>query len=140
VDQTYLDESYVSIHWRATSRILFVEWKAYATSQELRKMMATVLRAIQERHVLHLVGDSRRARVAREEDELWAREAWFPEILKSSLERMATVTSSTGMGRIQHNDFFKQMANHGLAMRKFESVEAAIAWAQTGVDKAGPLR
>ncbi|HUZ87719.1 MAG TPA: hypothetical protein VNF26_12295 [Candidatus Baltobacterales bacterium] len=139
-DQTYLDESYVSVQWRRASKILFTEWKAYATSQELRKVLATVLGAIHERHVLHLVGDSRRARVVREGDELWAREVWFPTIVKSGLERMATVTSPTGMGRIQHEEFFKQMCNHGLAMRKFATVEAAIAWVQTGIDKKGPLR
>lgn len=135
-----MDETYVSIHWRSVYGILFVEWKGYATSPELRNVLMTVLSSIEDRHVLHLVGDSRGARVVREEDERWSRQTWFPAVLKSGLERMATVTSLTGMGSVQHNAFFKDMANHGLALRRFASVETAIAWAQTGIDRLGPLR
>lgn len=60
VDETYLDESYLSIRWRAVPHILYAEWKGFTTSAEFRSALLTGLRAIRERHVLGYVSDARK--------------------------------------------------------------------------------
>lgn len=132
-DETYMDEPFVSIRWRSVPKILYAEWKGFATSEELRVTLTTVLRAIRERHVLYLVGDSRKAKVARAEDEIWVKEVWLPGVVSAGLKRMASVTAATGMGKMQREKFFEQAEIQGLAMRKFDSVPAATTWALTGL-------
>lgn len=132
-DETYVDEPYVSVRWRSGPKILYTEWKGFATSAEVRATLTTVLHAIRERNVLYVVGDSRKAKVVRADDEIWAKEVWLPEVVSAGLKRMATVTAATGMGKMQRDRFFEQREIQGLAMRKFDSVAAATTWALTGL-------
>jgi hypothetical protein len=62
-DETYLDEPYLSIRWRAIPQILYAEWKGFATSAEFRSALLIGLRAIRERHVRAYVSDARKAKV-----------------------------------------------------------------------------
>lgn len=132
-DETYVDEPYVLVRWRNVPKILYAEWRGFATSAEIRTTLKTVLRAIGERHVLHVVGDSRKAKVVSAEDEIWAKEVFLPEAAAAGLKRMATVTATSGMGKLQREQFFQQANVKGLDVRKFESVEAATTWALTGL-------
>jgi hypothetical protein len=62
-DQTYLDEPYLSIRWRSVPKILYAEWKGFATSAEYRAALLTGLRAIREHHVLGYVSDAGEAKL-----------------------------------------------------------------------------
>jgi hypothetical protein len=82
-DETHVDEPYLSILWRSVPRMLYAEWKGFATSAEMRAAMMTGLKAIRERHVLAYVSDARRAKVFLPEDDLWertcgCRRRWLP--------------------------------------------------------------
>jgi len=61
-DEIYLDEPYLSIRWRAVPKILFAEWKGFATSEQFRAALLTGVRAIRERHVVGYVSDARKAK------------------------------------------------------------------------------
>lgn len=134
-DETYLDEPYLSIRWRSVPKILYAEWKGFATSAETRAALLTGLRAIRERHVLAYVSDARRAKVFLPEDDLWGKDVWLPEAVAAGLKRMAIVTADAGLGKAQLEQFAKEVDNHGLAMRKFASVAAATTWALTGLSE-----
>jgi hypothetical protein len=132
-DETYIDEPYLSIRWRSVPRMLYAEWKGFATSAETRAAMLTGLRAIRERHVLAYVSDTRRAKVFLPDDDIWGRDVWLPAAVAAGLKRMAIVTADTGLGKAQLEQFAREVDNHGLAMRKFDSVAAATTWALTGL-------
>jgi hypothetical protein len=132
-DETYLDEPYLSIRWRAVPRILYAEWKGFATSPEFRAALLTGVRAIREHHVVGYVSDARRAKVFIDEDLKWVGEVWLPQALAAGLKRMAMVTAPQGLGKVIIEEVAKEIDNHGLAMRKFDSVAAATVWAQSGL-------
>ena len=54
-DETYLDTPYLSIRWRSTPRILYAEWKGFASSSEFRSALLTGVRAIREHKVVGYV-------------------------------------------------------------------------------------
>jgi hypothetical protein len=132
-DVTYLDEPYLSIRWRVIPQILYAEWKGFATSAEFRGALLTGVRAIREQHVLGYVSDARRAKVFLAEDEQWARDTWLPQAVAAGLKRMAMVTAEVGLSKTIIEQVAKQIDNHGLSMRKFDSVAAATVWAQCGL-------
>ncbi|HUY74958.1 MAG TPA: hypothetical protein VMW11_10645 [Candidatus Dormibacteraeota bacterium] len=132
-DETYVDEPYLSIRWRSVPRMLYAEWKGFATSAETRAAMMTGLRAIREHHVLAYVSDARRAKVFLVDDDLWGKDVWLPAAVAAGLKRMAIVTADTGLGKAQLEQFATEIDDHGLAMRKFDSVAAATNWALTGL-------
>jgi hypothetical protein len=123
----------LSIRWRAVPRILYAEWKGFATSPEFRAALLTGVRAIREHHVVGYVSDARRAKVFIDEDLKWVGEVWLPQALAAGLKRMAMVTASQGLGKVIIEEVAKEIDNHGLAMRKFDSVAAATVWAQSGL-------
>src|SRR4029077_6616081 len=132
-DQIYLDEPYLSIRWRSIPQILFAEWKGFATSAEFRAALLKGVQAIREHHVVGYVSDARKAKVFVAEDTQWVSEVWLPQVLKAGLKRMAMVTADEGLGKAIIEDVAKEIDNHGLAMRKFNSVAAATVWAQSGL-------
>jgi hypothetical protein len=56
-DQMYLDEPYLSIRWRTVPKVLYAEWKGFATSAQFRAALLTGVQAIRERHVPGYVSD-----------------------------------------------------------------------------------
>ena len=132
-DDIFLDEPYLSIRWRAIPKVLYAEWKGFATSAEFRAALLTGVRAIRERHVLGYVSDGRKAKVFLPEDEKWAREVWLPQAVAAGLKRMAMVTAEAGLGKVAIQAAVAAMDNHGLSMRRFDSVDAATVWAQSGL-------
>src|SRR6202521_2604302 len=138
VDETYLDEPYLSIRWRAIPQILYAEWKGFATSDEYRAALLTGVRAIRERHVVGYVSDARKAKVILPEDEKWGREVWLPQAVAAGLRRMAVVTAGAGLAQGEYDDAAADMDSHGLSMRTFGSVAEATVWAQTGLSARNP--
>ena len=132
-DETYLDTPYLSIRWRSTPRILYAEWKGFASSSEFRSALLTGVRAIREHKVVGYVSDARLSKVVLPEDEKWAREVWLPQAVTAGLKRMAIVTASAGMGKMAYDDAATAMDSHGLSMRTFGSVDTATTWALTGL-------
>jgi hypothetical protein len=132
-DQVYLDEPYLSIRWRSVPQILYAEWKGYATSAEFRAALLKGVQAIREHHVVGYVSDARKAKVFVTEDLQWVSEVWLPQALKAGLKRMAMVTADEGLGKAIIEEVAKEIDNHGLSMRKFNSVAAATVWAQSGL-------
>lgn len=132
-DQIYLDEPYLSIRWRSVPQILFAEWKGYATSAEFRAALLRGVQAIREHHVVGYVSDARKAKVFVTEDLQWVSEVWLPQAVTAGLKRMAMVTAEQGLGKAIIEDVAKEIDNHGLSMRKFDSVAAATVWAQSGL-------
>jgi hypothetical protein len=133
LDETYLDTSYLSISWRAVPKILYAEWKGFATSDEFRGGLLAGLRAMRERHVVGYVSDARNAKVFLPQDEKWARDVWLPQAVTAGLKRMAMVTAGAGLGAAAIQSAVADMDNHGLSMRRFDSVAAATVWAQSGL-------
>lgn len=136
-DQTYLDEPYLSIRWRSVPQILYAEWKGFATSAEYRAALLTGLRAIRERHVLGYVSDTRKSKLVVPEDVQWVRDVWLPGAIAAGLKRMAMVTAEAGLSKVIIEEAVKEIDNHGLSMRKFDSVAAATVWAQSGLAVPG---
>ncbi len=132
-DQIYLDERYLSIRWRSVPQILYAECKGYATSAEFRAALLKRVQAIREHHVVGYVSDARKAKVFVTEDRQWVSEVWLPQVVKAGLKRMAMVTADQGLGKAIIEDVAKEIDNHGLSMRKFNSVAAATVWAQSGL-------
>ena len=136
-DELYLDEPYLSIRWRSIPRVLYAEWKGFATSSEFRAALMTGVRAIRQRHIVGYVSDARKAKVVLAEDEKWAREVWLPQAVAAGLRRMAIETASAGISKMAYDDAASAMDSHGLSMRTFDSVAAATTWALTGLKPAG---
>ena len=132
-DEIFLDEPYLSIRWRAVPKILYAEWKGYATSVEFRAALLTGVRAIRDRHVVGYVSDARKAKMVLPDDEKWGREVWLPQAVAAGLKRMAIVTAAAGLAKLAFDDAATDMDSHGLSMRTFNSVQAATVWAQSGL-------
>lgn len=132
-DETYLDAPYLSIRWRAIPQILYAEWKGFATSTEFRSALLLGLRAIREHHVRGYVSDARKAKVVTPEDRKWVAEVWLPGAVAAGLQRMAMVTPEAGLGKSIVEEIVKDIDQHGISMRKFDSVTTATMWALTGL-------
>jgi hypothetical protein len=132
-DEIFLDTPYISIVWRAVPKILYAEWKGFATSAEFRAALLAGVHAIRARHVVGYVSDARKAKLILPEDEKWGRDIWLPQAVAAGLKRMAIVTAAVGLAKTAYEDAATAIDSHGLSMRTFDSVAAATVWAQSGL-------
>jgi hypothetical protein len=137
-DETYLDEPYLSIRWRAIPQILYAEWKGFATSDEYRAALLTGVRAIREHHVVGYVSDARKAKVILPQDMQWAKDVWLPQAVAAGLKRMAMVTAEAGLGKVILEEAISEVDDPGLSIRPFNSVTSAMTWALTGLTEPKP--
>jgi hypothetical protein len=103
------------------------------SSAEFRAALLKGVQAIRDHHVVGYVSDARKATVFVAEDMQWVSKVWLPQAVKAGLKRMAMVTAHEGLGKAIIEDVAKEIDNHGLSMRKFNSVAAATVWAQSGL-------
>lgn len=131
-DETYLDTPYLSIRWRPIPKVLYAEWRGFATSAEFRAALLTGVRAMRERHIDGYVSDARKAKVVLPEDEIWAMQVWLPQAVAAGLKRMAVVIAPTGLAR----QTFEKGRHPD---RQPWHVDADVSFARTG-DGLGPER
>jgi hypothetical protein len=127
-DDVYVDEPWLSIRWNGAYQHVHSEWRAFATSAELRAALLKGIRAIKEHKAVAYVSDARKLKVIVQPDQAWIKETWMPPAIKAGLKRIAFVTSATGLGRLNIEDIVELVNDHGLQSHTFGSMEAARKW------------
>ena len=131
----YVDEPYLSIRWDSVHRYVHSEWRAFATSAELRTSLLKGIRAIREHSATGWMSDARKMKVFVHEDQKWAKEIWMPIAVRAGLKRVAFVTAPTGLGKLTIEDVSGLYDQAGLQSQTFDSVVAARHW----VSQVSPL-
>jgi hypothetical protein len=124
----YVDEPYLTIRWDSIHHHVHSEWRAFATSAELRTSLLKGIRAIREHNATGWMSDARKMKVFVHEDQKWAKEIWMPLAVRAGLKRLAFVTAPTGLGKLTIEDVSGLYDEAGLQSDTFDSIVAARHW------------
>lgn len=123
----YLDEPWLTIWWDRSYNCVHGEWKAFATSAELRAGLMKGLEAIKAKRATAYVSDTRKIKVIVQKDQQWIRETWIPLAVAEGLQRIALVTGKAGLGKTTVLEVIKDV-NDEAFLRSFDSVADAFTW------------
>ena len=124
----YVDEPYLSIRWDSLHQHVHSEWRAFATSAELRPALLKGIKAIKDHKAVAYVSDARKVKVVVHEDQKWIKEHWMPLAVEAGLKRIAFVTAATGLGKLTVEDLVPMVSGDRLQSRTFDSMAAARKW------------
>ncbi|MBL0339934.1 MAG: STAS/SEC14 domain-containing protein [Bacteroidetes bacterium] len=93
IDDVVFDKSFLAIYHKPEHKLIYMQWKDFATSQQYREGLTHALELVNEHGLEKWLGDLKMMQVILSSDEDWTNEVWYPLIAKSSLRKMAIVTS-----------------------------------------------
>ena len=130
--QTLFTAPYLRIHHDGFAHALELEWLDFADSAALRTGLDTGLELAAQYHVRAWIGNLKRMRLIRPQDQEWINTDWFPRFSRLDVLHMALIESQDvlnrqGVTRIMHRA-------HGLtplSTAYFSTVEEARSWVRT---------
>jgi hypothetical protein len=129
--KVYLEAPYVLIRWDPDGQWVFVQWKAWANSNEYRAAQEMVITALRENHASRNLIDSTDSRVVTEEDQQWLVEDWIPRAIAAGRRWTAIVLPKSALGRTIAENIDKHPRSNRVKVEHFETVEQAAAWLST---------
>jgi hypothetical protein len=132
------DNPICAVSYDANVPCLFVQWRGYAKSTEIRYVHECILRLVEEHRVSKLLGDDAALRTITAVDQHWIVDDWMPRAIAAGLKTAASNRPSRPSGRASVNRI-RSAVPAGLAIRSFGSLDEAKAWLRS-VYQAGRYR
>ena len=127
----YFKNDFVSIYFDKDLRIGKAVWQGDLVGSEFREAVLLCLDLIDRHSLVGWLGDNRRMKSIRPDDLQWSLQHFLPQLLESSLERLANIPSYDDANRAAVEIMYAQKSNlQELAIRDFVSEEEALAWLQ----------
>lgn len=114
-DVTLVDEPFLWMGHSPGERLVHLEWKGHATSEQYRSSLDFALGFVAKHGVRYWLADLRAMTAILATDERWANEVWFPKLFGTGLEKMAVLRS---------RDYFNQTS----VERSFARVESKLTF------------
>jgi hypothetical protein len=106
---------------------LFVEWKGYATSAQIRFIYECLIGLIERNRVSKVLGDDTALVAVSSEDQDWIIWDWLPRAIAAALRFAASKNPKGYYGRTSVNRI-QQIISQKLKIRSFDKLADARAW------------
>ena len=126
----YFRNSFVSIHFDKDLRVVKAEWRGDLIGSEFREATLLCLDLIDRHSLVGWLGDNRKMKSIRPDDLDWSLKTFLPQLLESTLLRLANIPSESAENR-EAVDMLYSKATTGdekLIVRNFISETEALAW------------
>jgi hypothetical protein len=109
---------------------IFVEWRSYANSTQLRFIHERVLELIEQHHASKILGDVSRLPTVHADDQKWIVENWMPRAKAAGLRAAAAKRPKAYFGRLAVSMLYTAMSAD-VAARSFKRLDDARRWLET---------
>jgi hypothetical protein len=93
INDVLYDKEYLSIQYISEQKLIYLVWKRFATSAQFREGLNFALETVKENGIELWLANLKLMEVIAPADEEWASHTWFPLLGKSTIRKMAIVTS-----------------------------------------------
>jgi hypothetical protein len=124
-------QPWLSIGWNSDYNCVYAEFKAFATSSELRTGSMAIIESVKRHRAATLVLDNRGLEVVTSADQLWIRHTWTPQAVEAGLQRIAVVLPHHGLGKYASEAIRTQIGPNVFITRTFSDPLEALAWVGT---------
>ncbi len=114
-DFVLLDEPFLLMRCSPHERLIHLQWRGHARSEEYRRGLALGLEFVIKYGLHYWLADLRSMTAILQADEKWANEVWFPKLFHTGLEKMAI---------LQSKDYFNQTS----VQRSFTAVNGKLTF------------
>ena len=125
-----VNNSVCSITFDESVSCVFVVWKRYATSDQLRFTHESVLQLLKKHGATKVLGDDTALPTIHPEDQSWIVEDWIPRAQAVGLKCAASKSPNSHLARVSVKRVQSSLPA-GLIARSFENLNDARHWLQT---------
>jgi hypothetical protein len=122
-------KDYVTVFYFEDKSLVVIKWHGFANSAEYRALLDKLLEVATTTRAKHWLADNTNMRVIRPVDQEYTNTVWFPEFIKTDIQKLAIVTST---------DFFNRLAVDKILTRAsgiikfdtmyFDNMAEALEW------------
>jgi hypothetical protein len=109
---------------------IFVEWRSYANSTQLRFIHERMLELLERHHASKILGDVSGLPTVHTEDQKWIIENWVPRAQAAGLRATAAKRPTAYFGRLAVSALHAAMPAD-VAVRSFNRLDEARRWLET---------
>lgn len=127
----YFKNNFVSIYFDKDFRVGKAVWHGDLIGSEFKEAVLLCLDLIDRHSLVGWLGDNRRMKSIRPDDLEWSIHNFLPQLLDSSLVRLANIPSEDSGNRAAVEMMYEKGGDsEQLAVRDFATEEEALAWLQ----------
>ncbi|MGV3538659.1 MAG: hypothetical protein ACO1OQ_02550 [Rufibacter sp.] len=127
--QVYYHSPSVTIKYDEEAGLGMAVWHGSLESADLREALLLCGHAVDRFGLTRWLADNRKMKAFKEEDKLWMVENLVPQLLASSLRRMATLVSEDEQHAAAVEYLVERAGELGdLRLHDFQEEDAALAW------------
>lgn len=127
----YFKNNFVSIYFDKDYRTGKAVWQGDLIGSEFREAVLLCLDLIDRHSLVGWLGDNRRMKSIRPDDLEWSLQHFLPQLLESSLVRLANIPSQNSDNREAVQVLYNKKGHADeLEVRDFVTEEEALAWLQ----------
>ncbi|GAA4439160.1 hypothetical protein GCM10023188_35280 [Pontibacter saemangeumensis] len=129
MNNIYFRNNFVSIYFDKDFRIGKAVWRGDLIGSEFREAVLLCLDLIDRHSLVGWLGDNRKMKSIRPDDLEWSLKHFLPQLLDSSLVRLANIPSQDSGNRAAVEEMYNKKGNAGkLLVQDFALEEEAMAW------------
>ena len=136
------ETEYARVHVAPPTRLLVLEWFAYANQTQFRQMLEDALRIARELRCERWVAHNQRLRVIAPASQRFTTEDWWPRFATLPLRRLGIVVTEDDFGRISLERIIERATPLSpFDIRYFPTFDEALVWVHDDArDAAAPVR
>jgi hypothetical protein len=136
------ETEYARVHVGRPTRLVVLEWFAYANPAQFRQTLEDALRIAQELRCERWVAHNQRLRVIAPVSQRFTAEDWWPRFATLPLRRLGIVVTEDDFGRISLGRIIERATPVSpFDIRYFPTFDEALVWVHDDAhDAAAPVR
>jgi hypothetical protein len=130
MENIYFRNNFVSIFYNKDLRLGKAIWQGDLIGSEFREAVLLCLDLIDRYALVGWLGDNRRMSFIRPSDLEWSTKVFVPQLLESSLLRLANIPSENEQNREAVEVLYSKVSGNdcGLLVRNFTDEKKAVVW------------
>lgn len=127
-EQMVFDSPYGTVWVDPADKIVHHQIKKWVKGEDLRQILNEGHKQMELHKCTKWLSDDRNNSVLPQEDEAWAKEEWFPKVLKAGWKHWAIVMPEKAIGKMNMERFRRDYNSLGITAQAFTDPAAALEW------------
>jgi hypothetical protein len=128
---TVFENEFAALYYHPEKKVVHHKIKKYVHGNELRDILDKGYDLVKKNGSKKWLSDDRNNNALTKEDELWAKNDWFPRVLKAGWKYWAIVMPEKIVGQMNMKDFKDNYSKAGVVVDVFTDPDVALKWLES---------
>ncbi len=123
-----LDNEFATVRVVTEKRMIHHEFKQYIYGPRLREALTVGAELMEQHKAIRWLSDDRKNGPLPPADADWAKNVWFPRVVKAGWKKWAVVVPEMVLGQMNIQMFIDTYQKQGIEAKVFSNADEAMTW------------